>query len=546
MHSNEKIYVTGHLNPDSDSIASAIGYAFFKRCRGIPAVACRLGALNPETKWLLDRFGFDAPLLLKDARKTLREIELDEPSSVNEHATLYEVIQKMDQENRPAFGVVDDHGILKGMITRSDLARIGLGDTAFGIELLKHTSIEAMAKTVSGIIIYDDAKTHINGKVSIIALTADRLENYEISDRIVIIGDDSEAQKQLIEKGAGALIVVWTKKIREDVLNSAKLHHCPIIISGHGSMNTSRYLYFSPPVRLIMTTKMIRFEHNEVAEEAGREMQKTRFRCYPVTDEQGHLIGYVSRYHIMNLLNRKIILVDHNEFSQSVRAIEKAQLLEVVDHHRINDFMTRQPVAFRSEIVGSTSTIIASMFRENQIPMPSSLAGLLLGAVLSDTLMLMSPTTTDKDIAEANILAALADLDIDTFGKEMFEVSARHGDEPYSALYGSDLKYFEIRMKRVGITQIMVSDLQAIRKESYEIENSLMEYTANRDTDLFLCVFTSIGEKGSVFYACGNLAGMIKELYPDKEGETHSIQYGILSRKAQILPDVSKLISEYY
>ena len=546
MHSNEKIYVTGHLNPDSDSIASAIGYAFFKRCRGIPAVACRLGALNPETKWLLDRFGFDAPLLLKDARKTLREIELDEPSSVNEHATLYEVIQKMDQENRPAFGVVDDHGILKGMITRSDLARIGLGDTAFGIELLKHTSIEAMAKTVSGTIIYDDAKTHINGKVSIIALTADRLENYEISDRIVIIGDDSEAQKQLIEKGAGALIVVWTKKIREDVLNSAKLHHCPIIISGHGSMNTSRYLYFSPPVRLIMTTKMIRFEHNEVAEEAGREMQKTRFRCYPVTDEQGHLIGYVSRYHIMNLLNRKIILVDHNEFSQSVRAIEKAQLLEVVDHHRINDFMTRQPVAFRSEIVGSTSTIIASMFRENQIPMPSSLAGLLLGAVLSDTLMLMSPTTTDKDIAEANILAALADLDIDTFGKEMFEVSARHGDEPYSALYGSDLKYFEIRMKRVGITQIMVSDLQAIRKESYEIENSLMEYTANRDTDLFLCVFTSIGEKGSVFYACGNLAGIIKELYPDKEGETHSIQYGILSRKAQILPDVSNLISEYY
>ena len=546
MHSNEKIYVTGHLNPDSDSIASAIGYAFFKRCRGIPAVACRLGAVNPETKWLLNRFGFDAPILLKDARKTLKEIDLDEPSSVNEHATLYEVIQKMDRENKPAFGVVDDQGILKGMITRSDLARIGLGDTALGIELLRHTSVDAIAKTVNGIIVYNDHQTHINGKVSIIALTADRLENYEISDRIVIIGDDSDAQKQLIEKGAGALIVVWAKQIREDVLACAKAHHCPIIISGHGSMNTSRYLYFSPPVSLIMTTKMIRFEQNELAEDAGREMQKTRFRSYPVTDETGHLVGYVSRYHIMTLLNRKIILVDHNEFSQSVRAIEKAQLLEVVDHHRINDFMTRQPVAFRSEIVGSTSTIIASMFRENQIPMPANMAGLLLGAILSDTLMLMSPTTTDKDIAEANILAALADLDIDTFGKEMFEVSARHGDEPYSALYGSDLKYFEIRMKRIGITQIMVSDLQEVRKESEMIERSLFEYVENKDTDLFLCVFTSIGEKGSVFYACGKLAGLITKLYPDRDGETHSIQHGILSRKAQILPDVSNLISEYY
>lgn len=545
MHYNEKIYVTGHLNPDSDSIASAIGYAFFKRCRGIPAVACRLGALNPETKWLLNRFGFEAPMLLKDARKTLQEIELDEPSCVSENTTLHQVIRKMDKENRPAFGVVDEKGILKGMITRSDLARIGLGDTALGIELLKHTSIQAMADTIEGTVVYDDENTHINGKVSIIALTASKLENYEITDRIVIVGDDSDAQKQLIQKGAGALILVWAKEIREDVLKAAEEKHCPIIISGYGSMNTSRYLYFSPPVRLIMTTKMIRFEETELAEEAGREMQKTRFRSYPVTDHEGHLVGYVSRYHIMNLLNRKIILVDHNEFSQSVRAIEKAQLLEVVDHHRINDFMTRQPVAFRSEIVGSTSTIIASMFRENQIPMPANLAGLLLGAVLSDTLMLMSPTTTDKDIEEANILAALADLDIETFGKEMFAVSAGHGDMPLTALFGTDLKYFEVRMKRIGITQIMVSDLEEVRLQADEIEKSLDEYVENKDTDLFVCAFTSIGEKGSVFFASGELAHLITKQYPDRDGETHSIQNGILSRKAQILPDVSNLISEY-
>ena len=543
---DDYIYVTGHKNPDSDSIVSAIAYAFYKKTQGIKAKAVRLGELNPETKYLLKRFNFEEPELLTDARRCIKDIDIDAPDHVYEDDIVYDVIQKTRKLNKMSVGVVDKENRLVGYVTKSNLLNVGLGDTAEGIELLKHTSTKNIAKAINGQIIYDDDDFKINGKVSIIALTADRLENYEISDRIVIIGDDSDAQKQLIEKGAGALIVVWAKQIREDVLACAKAHHCPIIISGHGSMNTSRYLYFSPPVSLIMTTKMIRFEQNELAEDAGREMQKTRFRSYPVTDETGHLVGYVSRYHIMTLLNRKIILVDHNEFSQSVRAIEKAQLLEVVDHHRINDFMTRQPVAFRSEIVGSTSTIIASMFRENQIPMPANMAGLLLGAILSDTLMLMSPTTTDKDIAEANILAALADLDIDTFGKEMFEVSARHGDEPYSALYGSDLKYFEIRMKRIGITQIMVSDLQEVRKESEMIERSLFEYVENKDTDLFLCVFTSIGEKGSVFYACGKLAGLITKLYPDRDGETHSIQHGILSRKAQILPDVSNLISEYY
>ena len=543
---DDYIYVTGHKNPDSDSIVSAIAYAFYKKTQGIKAKAVRLGELNPETKYLLKRFNFEEPELLTDARRCIKDIDIDAPDHVYEDDIVYDVIQKTRKLNKMSVGVVDKENRLVGYVTKSNLLNVGLGDTAEGIELLKHTSTKNIAKAINGQIIYDDDDFKINGKVSIIALTADRLENYEISDRIVIIGDDSDAQKQLIEKGAGALIVVWAKQIREDVLACAKAHHCPIIISGHGSMNTSRYLYFSPPVSLIMTTKMIRFEQNELAEDAGREMQKTRFRSYPVTDETGHLVGYVSRYHIMTLLNRKIILVDHNEFSQSVRAIEKAQLLEVVDHHRINDFMTRQPVAFRSEIVGSTSTIIASMFRENQIPMPANMAGLLLGAILSDTLMLMSPTTTDKDITEANILAALADLDIDTFGKEMFEVSARHGDEPYSALYGSDLKYFEIRMKRIGITQIMVSDLQEVRKESEMIERSLFEYVENKDTDLFLCVFTSIGEKGSVFYACGKLAGLITKLYPDRDGETHSIQHGILSRKAQILPDVSNLISEYY
>lgn len=542
----EKIYVCGHRHPDTDSIVSSIAYSYLKQQTDEYAIACRLGPCNEETKYLLNRFDFDEPLLLEDARVRLSEISLEPAISVHKDETIFETLAKMKQHNQPFISVVNHQNKVTGIITRNDLADIGLGDTAFGIDLLKNVSLDNICKTLQGKIIVRDDQMKLNGKVSIVALSKRLSADYEVKNRIVIIGDDPISQKHLIQKGAGLLIIVWANSVEEDVIELAKEYHCPILISGYGSMNTSRYLFFSPEIQTVMKENVMCFYEDEFLEDVAKKMSKKRYRAYPVIDSENYLTGYILKDHAMSYKNKSIILVDHNEFSQSVRAIEKAQLLEVVDHHRINDFMTRQPVAFRSEIVGSTSTIIASMFRENQIPMPSSLAGLLLGAVLSDTLMLMSPTTTDKDIAEANILAALADLDIDTFGKEMFEVSARHGDEPYSALYGSDLKYFEIRMKRVGITQIMVSDLQAIRKESYEIENSLMEYTANRDTDLFLCVFTSIGEKGSVFYACGNLAGMIKELYPDKEGETHSIQYGILSRKAQILPDVSNLISEYY
>jgi len=542
---NETVYITGHIHPDTDSVVSAIAYAFFKRTQGYKAVPCRLGQLNAETAWLLKKFDYEPPMVLEDARKTLAEIDLDPPASITPETTIYETIMKMQKEGSVALAVVDQKGEVVGMVTKSDLTSVGLGDTAGGIELLKNTSIDSICKTISGKMIYRDVKFHLNGKVSIIALTKTKLENYEIKDRIVIVGDDPEAQKALIEKGAGLLIAVWAEGIEDSVIETAKKHHCPVIISGHGSMNTSRYIYFAPPVRFVMSKNIVTLHTTELAEDAARKMMNSRFRTYPVVDQEGHLKGYAGRYHMMNYKNKQIILVDHNEFSQSVRAVEKAQLMEVVDHHRICDFATSQPVSFRNEIVGSTATIIATMFRENQIPMPKNLASILLGAVLSDTLIFQSPTTTPKDIETANILAALADLDIEAFGHEMFTVSSDNGDKSLTELLSQDVKHFEIRTCHTMISQIMVKSLEDIRARAEDIQEDLNRFAEKKGTDLFVAAFTSVNDKGSVFFYAGDKAVWMDEAYPDNPGEVHSIQKGILSRKQQILPRITEVVNRH-
>ncbi|MCI8585466.1 MAG: putative manganese-dependent inorganic diphosphatase [Lachnospiraceae bacterium] len=546
MKKKDPVYITGHRHPDTDSIASSIAYAFFKRSMGVHAVPCRLGALNSETRYLLSRFGFPEPVLLQDARMKLSEIDMDAPVSITPDTTIYETLKIMQKDNHAYCGVVDEEQRLVGMVTKSDLAVVGLEDTAMAIDILAHTPAENIRKTINGVMIYDDDQFYINGKVSIIAMTElDRLENFDVKDRIVIVGANTEAQKKLIAQGAGILIIVWAGEVDEQVIEAAREHHCPIIRSGYGSMNTSRYLYFAPSVERIMKTKLISFHSNELAEDVGNKMLRSRYRVYPVTDPEDRLVGYISRYHIMDSKKRKLILVDHNEFSQSVNAVEKGKVLEVIDHHRINDFSTAQPVTFRNEIVGSTATIIATIFRENRMLIPANLAGLLLGAILSDTMNFHSPTTTDRDKSNANILAALADLDIDEFAEELFTVTANQEKTSFYEMINQDRKIYDIHSCKISISQVIIPSARETRGDAQEIAGALERFCKKKQIDLAVLVFTSILENGSVVYAGGDRASWALEAFPDQEGEEHTFQENLLSRKQQILPALTSVITDY-
>ena len=540
-----RVYVTGHKHPDTDSVASAIGYAFYKRANGIKAIPCRLGKLSAETKYLLERFGFEQPMLLDDARYKLGEISLDEPVSIKPDKTLFEAIRVLAKNNRQICSVVDDEGRLLGIVTRSDAADIAMGDTESTAKLLKDTPIECIKTAINGKIIYEAQGRRMNGKVGVIAITSEDLSGFEVKDRIIITGSDSKAQSDMIRLGAAVLIVVRADDVEANVLEMAKEYGCSIIISGHGTMNTSRYVYFAPRVSQMMVTNPIKFYDSELVEDAGRKMLRSRFHAYPVIDDDEKLLGYVSRYHVMNTGSKKMILVDHNEFSQSVRGIEKAEVLEVIDHHRINDFSTNQPVAFRNEIIGSTATIVATIFRENQIPLPKNLAGLILGAILSDTLKFQSPTTTSKDIATAKFLAGIAGLDIDEFAKDMFSVSANIKGKTLNELLNQDIKFFDIEGCKTMISQVIVTSADIAREMESQVQELIEQFVKKKELDLCLMAFTSILENGSVVFAAGDKAPWAAEAFPNKEGETLSLQTGVLSRKSQILPRITAVVQKY-
>lgn len=542
MKVSDMIYITGHKHPDSDSIVSAIAYAQLKNRQGEAASACRLGECNDEAKYLLKRFGFEEPMLFEDARATLAEIEMDDPITISPEATLHETLYQMDCSGKRSLGVVNRKNQLLGMVTKSDLATIGLGDTALSIRLLRETPIANIAKTISGQLVYDDPNLHFNGKVSIIAIAETRLKNYDLKDRLVMVGDDTDAQLAAIRKGAGVLIIVWASDVENEVIEQAKRAHCPIIISGHGTMNTSRYLFFAPPVKLIMQKKLISFNANDLVQDAEKKMMKTRYRSYPVVDDENRIQGYVSRYHILNSHNKKVILVDHNEYAQSVKGIEDAELLEVIDHHRIGDIFTSRPISFRNEIIGSTATIIASMFMENQMQISKELAGLLLGAILSDTLKFRSPTATLKDQGVASALAKIADLDIDQFAKELFQVTSNLRGKTMRELIQQDIKRFVIDDHPVMVSQIIALELDEVRDIETALREEMEQIVKERGLDLLVVAFTSILENGSVFFGAGAWHSVVKEAFPWKENDPFTLQEDILSRKNQIVPMLTRAI----
>ena len=546
MAQDNRIYVVGHQKPDTDCIAAAIGYAFYKRAQGFDAVPCRLGRVNLESQFLLEKFHFEKPLLLETAKVKMDEIDLDPPVSIPPDMTLLEAVRKMEEIGRESFGVTDRKGGIIGWISKTDIAKLALGDTEACRELLQVTPTEYFARSVCGRVIYDDPERKLSGVIGILTRNyEEKLIDCDAKGRIVISGNEKHAMLELIRQGAGMLVLLSTAEVDEEVLDLAREYHCPIVISGYGAMNTSRYLYLAPPVSSIMREKVVCFYASELADDVSRKMAGSRFRSYPVVDKSDHLIGYVTRYHVLNYHNKRLILIDHNAFQQSVSGISEAPVLEVIDHHRVADFSTPRPVDFRNEIVGATSTIIATIFRENMIPFTGELAGLLLGGILSATVNLQAPTTTPRDIETANILAAMAGLRLDEFAREMFSMDTEVRDKMVDEMISHDMIFRDIAGVRAVFGRVNVSDIENYQQDTLDIQSKLKQYGESRNLDLCILAFVSALENGCILYCAGRKVDWALEAFPNRPGEDHSFQEGILSRSSQIIPRVTDIVEKY-
>lgn len=539
------VYVCGHKYPDTDSIVSAIAYAHLKQMQGVNAVACRLGPINDETRYVLEKFNINPPILLKDARATLDEIEMDDVKTISLDTTIREAMDIMAETGRQALAVVNEKNQLLGVVTNSNLSYVAVGDTAHTIDMLSRTSVENIAKTIEGKLVYAPLDFTFNGKVSIVAIASTRLQHYEVKDRLVIIGNDTEAQIAAIEKGAAGIITVWTDMIAPSVIEKAKENNTAIIMSSLGTLNTSRYLFFSASVKEVMTTDPIIFNKSEFVEEVGKKMLKTRYRAYPVVDDQNRIYGFVSRYHILNRQNKRLILVDHNEYSQSVEGIEEADVIEVIDHHRIGDVSTTKPILFRNEIIGSTASIITKIYRENNIEIPKDIAAILLSALISDTLDFKSPTTTPQDFEIGDYLANIAGLDRSEFAREMFEVTSSLKKKSYQEIITQDIKKFNISNQNVMVSQVVVYEFSEVRKIVDDFKEGMDEFVRANYLDLLVVVFTSVSDNGSIILGAGKLKDVVAEAFPNTEGEEISFFSSVVSRKNQIIPRLSLAIEQY-
>ncbi len=527
------IFVTGHKNPDSDSICAAISYSYLKNQLGYDTVPVRLSPLNKETKYILDKFEIERPNMIYSAKCTLAEIDMDEALLVNRKTTMKEALDAILKRKNKGVFVVDENRRLEGVVSTSNLTNLWTAEESALEDLMSRVPLENIIKTTKSTLIHD-APFHPNGKVSL-------LPNLGVNSQIepgtiVIVGNHPDLQRSVIEQNAALLIICGENWVDSITLDMAKIKQVPILHTHLSAISIAHSIFQSPSIEEVMTTNVAFFRSNETVDGASMRIAKTRFRTYPVLNENDEVIGAISRYHLFNYKKKQFILVDHNESDQSVNDLEFGEVIEIVDHHRLGGIETQTPIQFINQIVGSTCTIITGLYQQTQIEMPEKIAGLLLAGIISDTMNLKSPTTTKLDIEQALYLANKTGLSINDLAEELVQTSDSLLNKTYQELMYEDFKEFRIQDSKIAIGQVVCRSAKEYRKIKQNFLNYLENQNVTHRYDLLLILFTDPTGKGSHFLYTGKKSWIIEEGF--KSVLVNDFAPGFISRKKQVLPVV--------
>ncbi len=540
------VYITGHKNPDSDSICAALAYADFKNGNGdVEAIPIRLGEMNLETKFILNYFGVKAPRLVETVRLSVEDLNFDKVAPISADISLRMALNIMKKNNINSLPVVDDDERIIGIVTVSDIIQnyIDVWDnTVLG---KAGTSIDNIIDTLSAnpVLIPDKIK-EMTGKISILAMDLPSIKDNDFENSVIICGDRRDSQEFALNNDIALMIVTGNGGVDEDLLELAKEKNIAILSTPYDTFMTSRLITQSVPVSHAMTTdNLVVFELDDLVDDVKVQMSQTRFRSYPVIDHNKRVVGLISRYHLISSMKKKVILVDHNERSQSVDGLEESEILEIIDHHRVADVFTGNPIYFRNEPVGSTSTIIASIFFENGRRPSKKIAGILAAAIISDTLLLKSPTATNTDKMMLERLARIADIDIDKFAEEMFKAGTSLTGRTPQELLNQDFKAFTIKSEKIGISQVYTMDPESLSDMREELISIMEERAREYGYSIFILMLTDIFNQASEMIVVGEHKDLAARAFGKTLENNSFLAPGVLSRKKQVVPPITEVLS---
>lgn len=544
---NDVIYILGHKNPDTDSICSSIAYAEFKNRTGsITAIPVRLGDISRETKFVLDYFGVNSPKYIETVKTQISDLNIDTAVPVSPQISLkmaWSIMKKNDMKTLP---VIDDDDKLLGIASLSNLTECYMDVWNSDVLSKSKTSLENILDTLSAKLIYSkDNFFELTGKVVVSAMHPKSSEQIIEKGDIVICGDREDSQEVAINCDISLLIVTGNHVLNPDILEKAKIKGVSVIVTPLDSFTTARLITLSVPLNYVMSREnLIYFSLDDFVEEIKDKMLKTRYRSYPVVDENNIVVGSISRFHLISQNRKKIVLVDHNERSQSVQGIEDAEVLEIIDHHRIADIQTGLPIYFRNEPVGSTSTIIASIFFENGIRPSKMSAGLLSAAIISDTLLFKSPTSTNTDKIMLKRLSEICNIDVEEFANEMFKAGTSLLGRDVEEIFHQDFKVFTLSEKKIGVAQVSTMDIDGFSS----LKNNMLDYMEKKSKEnnysLLILMLTDILNEGSLLLVAGNEKEIVTTAFNAELVDNSIYIPGVLSRKKQVIPPLTIAINE--
>ncbi len=543
----QKVFVTGHKNPDTDSICSAISYAYLKNAVDeYEFIPKRQGKLSDETRFVLNKFAVEEPELITDAGTQVKDMEIRQVDGVDGELSLRKAWSLMKELNVTTLPVTQGNN-LSGLITTEDIARAYMDIYDNEILATANTSYRNIVETLDGEIIIDGKEAYFNGgKVLIAAANPDLMENLIEKGDLVILGNRYESQLCAIEMDAACIVVCEGAAVSMTIKKIAKDHSCTIIRSPHDTYTVARLMNQSMSIRYFMSDhNLVTFHTEDSTEDIKKVMGKYRHRYFPVLDEEGGYIGMISRRNLINVAKKKFILVDHNEKGQAPDGIDDAEIMEIIDHHRLGSIETINPVYFRNQPLGCTATIIYQMFQEKNIEIPKHIAGLLCSAIISDTLLYTSVTCTAVDKMAAENLAQIAQIDSKEYARELFKAGSNLKDKTADEIFHQDLKEFNVDDRYLCIGQISTINVEEI----VNIKNKMIEYLQNqyneKDKRLIYFMLTSILEESTMLIYHGTKAREIAEDAFEVRGNDNTMHLkGITSRKKQVVPVLIEAINK--